>query len=50
MLAELDMMDQIQREAAEQEMRWVREMNRRGLDGTDDGDRAPRAGAIWRVL
>ncbi|KAK3302059.1 uncharacterized protein B0T15DRAFT_561565 [Chaetomium strumarium] len=48
MLAELNLMEQIEREAAAEEMRWVREMNRRGLGGMDEG--APRAGAIWRVL
>ncbi|KAK4123699.1 hypothetical protein N657DRAFT_573206 [Parathielavia appendiculata] len=48
MLAELDMMEQMQRDAAAAEMRWVREMNRHGLRGTDEGP--ARAGAIWRVL
>ncbi|KAK4237406.1 hypothetical protein C8A03DRAFT_34653 [Achaetomium macrosporum] len=48
MLAELNLMEQIEREAAAEEMRWVREMNRRGLGGMDEG--TPRAGAIWRVL
>jgi hypothetical protein len=49
MLAELDLMEQIEREAAAEEMRWVREMNRRGLGGMDE-EGTPRAGAIWRVL
>ncbi|AEO69374.1 uncharacterized protein THITE_2119702 [Thermothielavioides terrestris NRRL 8126] len=48
MLAELNVMEQIERDAAAAEMRWVREMNRRGLGRADDD--APRAGAIWRVL
>ncbi|KAK4137291.1 hypothetical protein BT67DRAFT_370796, partial [Trichocladium antarcticum] len=48
MLAELEVMEQIAREAAAEEMRWVRAMNRRGRGGADqDG---PRAGAIWRAL
>jgi hypothetical protein len=45
MLAELDIMEQIEREAVAEEMRWVREMNRHGLDQD-----TPRAGAMWRVL
>ncbi|KAK4157226.1 hypothetical protein C8A00DRAFT_11901, partial [Chaetomidium leptoderma] len=44
MLAELEVMEQIEREAVAEEMRWVREMNRRV------GEDAPRAGAIWRGL
>ncbi|KAL2022318.1 hypothetical protein VTK56DRAFT_5716 [Thermocarpiscus australiensis] len=48
MLAELDILEQIEREAVAEEMRWVREMNRRGFGGADED--APRAGAIWRVL
>jgi hypothetical protein len=49
MLAELDLMEQIEREAVAEETRWVREANRRGLLGRAD-EHAPRAGAIWRVL
>lgn len=49
MLAELSLMEQIEREAAAEEMRWVREMNRRDAGREDDED-APRAGAIWRAL
>lgn len=45
MLAELEMMEQIEREAVAAEMRWVKEMNR----GMDEGT-PPRAGAIWRAL
>lgn len=48
MLAELDAMEEIEREAVAEEMRWVREMNRRGLGGADEETRRP--GAIWRVL
>ncbi|KAK4106625.1 hypothetical protein N658DRAFT_491264 [Parathielavia hyrcaniae] len=48
MLAELDTMEQIQRDVAATEMLWVRDMNRHGLGGTDEG--AARAGAIWRAL
>ena len=44
MLAELDVMEQMERAVVADEMRWVREMNRIG------GDEEPRAGAIWRVL
>ncbi|KAL2129565.1 hypothetical protein VTI74DRAFT_7596 [Chaetomium olivicolor] len=49
MLAELDIMEQIEREAMAEEMRWVREMNRRAMGNGGDED-TPRAGAIWRVL
>jgi len=45
MLEELEVMEQIEREAAAAEMRWVREMNRKGRE--EDG---PRAGAIWRAF
>ncbi|KAK0711103.1 hypothetical protein B0H67DRAFT_274649 [Lasiosphaeris hirsuta] len=50
MLAELDIMERIEREAVAEENRWVREVNR-GMDGEggEDGDN-PRAGAIWRAL
>jgi hypothetical protein len=44
MLAELETMELIEREALAAEMRWVKEVNR----GMDEG--APRAGAIWRAL
>lgn len=45
MLAELDGMEQIEREALRQENEWIENMNRD--DGNDD---TPKAGAIWRVL
>ncbi|KAH6627851.1 hypothetical protein F5144DRAFT_631109 [Chaetomium tenue] len=47
MLAELEVMEQMEREAVADEMAWVREMNR-GSGGVEEG--APRAGAMWRVL
>lgn len=43
MLAELDMMEQIERDAIAQETAWIRRMNR-----DDDENDTPRAGAIWR--
>lgn len=46
MLAELGVMEQIERDAISQETAWIRRMNRDG-DGEND---TPRAGAIWRVL
>ena len=47
MLDELDLMEAVVRDAAEEEMAWVREVNRR----EDDGEgKARKAGAIWRVL
>lgn len=45
MLAELDVMEQIEREAIGQEAAWIRRVNRE--DETDD---TPRAGAIWRAF
>ncbi|KAK3296052.1 uncharacterized protein B0H64DRAFT_397227 [Chaetomium fimeti] len=48
MLAELELMEQMEREAVADEMAWVKEMNRKGSGGTEEG--TPRAGAIWRVL
>ncbi|KAG7290471.1 hypothetical protein NEMBOFW57_000473 [Staphylotrichum longicolle] len=48
MLEELEVMEQIEREAAAAEMRWVREMNRKGLGARDEDGR--RAGAIWRAF
>lgn len=45
MLAELDLMEQIERDALAQETVWIRRMNR----GDDDSD-TPRAGAIWRAF
>ena len=48
MLAELELMEQMEREAVADEMAWVREMNRSGSGGTGEG--TPRAGALWRVL
>ncbi|ROW14958.1 hypothetical protein VPNG_03303 [Cytospora leucostoma] len=46
MLAELDVMGRIERDALAQEMAWVRRMNR---DDDDEID-TPRAGAIWRAF
>lgn len=46
MLAELDVMQQIERDAIVQETAWVRRMNQ---DDVDEND-TPRAGALWRVL
>lgn len=48
MLEELEVMEQIERETAAAEMRWVREMNRKGLGARDEDGR--RAGAIWRAF
>lgn len=45
MLAELDIMEQVERDALAQEAAWVRRMNRE--DATDD---TPGAGAIWRAF
>ncbi|KAK7740577.1 hypothetical protein SLS53_005422 [Cytospora paraplurivora] len=45
MLAELDIMGQIERDALAQETAWVRRMNR-----DDDEADTPRAGAIWRAF
>ncbi|KAG8156678.1 hypothetical protein KVR01_013469 [Diaporthe batatas] len=45
MLAELDLMEQIERDALAQETAWIRNMNR----GDDESD-TPRAGAIWRAF
>ncbi|KKY39276.1 hypothetical protein UCDDA912_g00696 [Diaporthe ampelina] len=45
MLAELDMMEQIERDALAQEAAWIRRMNR-----DDDESDTPRAGAIWRAF
>ncbi|KAK4245383.1 hypothetical protein C7999DRAFT_16403 [Corynascus novoguineensis] len=50
MLAELEFMEQIEQEAAADEMAWVRDMNRRELGGKDEETPRPTAGAIWRVL
>jgi hypothetical protein len=49
MLAELGVMELIEREAVAEEMRWVRDMNRREL-GSGAYEESRRAGAIWRVL
>jgi len=46
MLAGLDLMLAIEREAVARENDWVRSVNREG-DGEDD---TPRAGAIWRAF
>lgn len=45
MLAELDLMEQIERDALAQETAWIRKMNR-----DDDENDIPRAGAIWRAF
>ncbi|KLU87465.1 hypothetical protein MAPG_06465 [Magnaporthiopsis poae ATCC 64411] len=45
MLAELDGMEQIEREALRQENEWIENMNR-----DDSNDDTLKAGAIWRVL
>ncbi|KAG6365133.1 hypothetical protein INS49_006740 [Diaporthe citri] len=45
MLAELDLMEQIERDALMQETAWIRRMNR-----DDDESDTPRAGAIWRAF
>ncbi|KAL8420137.1 hypothetical protein RB594_003060 [Gaeumannomyces avenae] len=45
MLAELDVMERIEREALRQETEWIEHMSRD--DGSDD---TLKAGAIWRVL
>ena len=47
MLAELDVMGCMEREAVAEEIRWVKVVNRRA-DG--NSDERPRAGAIWRGL
>jgi len=47
MLAELDVMLQMERDAVEQENEWIRTMGREEEEADHD---APRAGAIWRVL
>lgn len=45
MLAELDLMEQMERDAISQEAAWIKKTNR-----DDDANDIPRAGAIWRVL
>ncbi|KAI5465753.1 hypothetical protein BGZ63DRAFT_348714 [Mariannaea sp. PMI_226] len=47
MLAELSLMEEIEREALAREDDWIRRMNR---DNDDDVNDTPRAGAIWRVV
>lgn len=46
MLAELDLMEQIERDAIGQEAAWIKRMNR----DDDEADDTPRAGAIWRAF
>lgn len=46
MLAELDLMEQIERDAISQEAAWIKRMNR----DDDEADDTPRAGAIWRAF
>lgn len=45
MLAELNIMEQIERDAIAQEAGWIRRMNREA-----EADDTPRAGAIWRAF
>lgn len=45
MLAELDVMGQIERDAIRRENEWIRRMNQE-----EQGDDTPRAGAIWRAI
>lgn len=45
MLAELDVMEQIEREAMAQEDEWIARVN-----ADDGGENTARAGAIWRVF
>lgn len=45
MLAELDVMERIERDAISQEAAWIKRMNR-----DDDAGDTPKAGAIWRAL
>ncbi|CAM1505522.1 Fc.00g111590.m01.CDS01 [Cosmosporella sp. VM-42] len=45
MLEELDVMEDIEREALAREDEWIERMNREDAD-----DDTPRAGAIWRVV
>ncbi|KAF4978390.1 hypothetical protein FZEAL_5208 [Fusarium zealandicum] len=45
MLAELSVMDDIERDALAREDDWIERMNR-----DEDADDTPRAGAIWRVV
>lgn len=46
MLAELDLMEQIERDAISQEAAWIKRMNR----DDDETNDTPRAGAIWRAF
>lgn len=46
MLAELDLMEQMERDAISQEAAWIKRMNR----DDDEMDDTPRAGAIWRAF
>ncbi|KAK7422865.1 hypothetical protein QQZ08_009314 [Neonectria magnoliae] len=45
MLAELSLMEDIEREALAREDDWIEKMNR-----DEDADDTPRAGAVWRVV
>lgn len=45
MLAELNIMEQIERDALKQETDWIQKMNR-----DEVGDDMPKAGAIWRAF
>ncbi|TDZ31286.1 hypothetical protein C8035_v001778 [Colletotrichum spinosum] len=47
MLAELAVMEEIEKAAVERETEWIKKMNRQGDDGRRD---TPRAGAVWRVV
>lgn len=50
MLAELDLMEQIERDAISQEAAWIKRMNHDDDDDIDGADDTPRAGAIWRAF
>jgi hypothetical protein len=50
MLAELDLMEQVARDAVAQENEWVRRINAGEGGGGDREIDAPRAGAIWRAF
>lgn len=50
MLAELDIMGQIERDALAQETAWIRRMNRDDDDEEEEEVDTPRAGAIWRAF
>jgi hypothetical protein len=49
MLAELDVMEKLERDLVAQENEWVRRMNTDDGGGRDEND-IPRTGAIWRAF